>query len=159
MIGAERLSSLESMLAGDHLRLERAFQAIVTRAAGGDVQQLECEWLSFQSALLQHLDAEEKNMIPELAKDRPGEAQALLDEHANIRIKLLQLGVDLDLTVSGPSASRRSSRRCAPTPTARRTSSTPGSTVGWAAADRSAGAATPATTSARTPRADAWPPP
>ena len=97
MIGAERLSSLESMLAGDHLRLERAFQAIVTRAAGGDVQQLECEWLSFQSALLQHLDAEEKNMIPELAKDRPGEAQALLDEHANIRIKLVQLGVDLDL--------------------------------------------------------------
>lgn len=100
MIG-QRLSSLESMLAGDHHRLDREFQAIVTRAYGGDFQQLEAEWLAFQSALLQHLDAEERTMIPELAKDRPAEAKALLDEHANIRIKLLQLGVDLDLHCLG----------------------------------------------------------
>lgn len=97
MIAAEKLSSLESMLAGDHLRLDRAFQAIVMRAEGGDVQQLEAEWLAFQSALLQHLEAEERTLIPALGKDRPGEAQTLLDEHAEIRIKMLQLGVDLDL--------------------------------------------------------------
>ena len=52
MIGAGRLSSLESMLAGDHDRLDRAFAAIVTRAHGGDYQQLEAEWLTFQDALL-----------------------------------------------------------------------------------------------------------
>lgn len=97
MIAAQRLSSLESMLAGDHHRLDRAFQAIVTRAQGGDFQQLESEWLAFQSALLQHLDAEEKHLIPALAEDRPREAQTLLDEHTNIRAKLLQLGIDLDL--------------------------------------------------------------
>ena len=97
MIGAQRLSSLESMLAGDHYRLELAFQTLVTRAQGGDFQQLESEWFGFQGALLRHLDAEEKNLIPALAKDRPGEAQTLLDEHANIRVKLLELGVDLDL--------------------------------------------------------------
>jgi len=97
MIAAGKLSSLESMLAGDHHRLDRAFQAIVTRAQGGDFQQLEVEWLAFQSALLQHLEAEEKNLIPALAQDRPGEAQTLLDEHANIRARLLQLGIDLDL--------------------------------------------------------------
>jgi hypothetical protein len=97
MIAAEKLSSLESMLAGDHHRLDRAFQAIVTRAEGGDFQQLECEWVAFQSALLQHLDAEEKNMLPELAKDRPDAARTLRDEHEDIRVKLLQLGVDLDL--------------------------------------------------------------
>ena len=97
MIAGGRLSSLESMLAGDHDRLDRAFAAIVTRAYGGDVQQLESEWLQFQSALLNHLEAEEKHLIPALAEDRPGEARTLLDEHAQIRIKLLQLGVDLDL--------------------------------------------------------------
>jgi hemerythrin superfamily protein len=97
MIAAGKLSSLESMLAGDHHRLDRAFQAIVTRAQGGDFQQLEVEWLAFQSALLQHLEAEEKNLIPALAQDRPGEAQTLLDEHANIRARLLQLGIDLDV--------------------------------------------------------------
>lgn len=97
MIGGARLSSLESMLAGDHDRLDRVFQTIVTRAYGGDFQQLETEWSAFQDALLGHLDAEERNLIPALAKDRPREAQTLLEDHRLIRIQLLQLGVDLDL--------------------------------------------------------------
>ena len=97
MIGAQRLSSLEGMLAGDHDRLERAFQAIVTRAYGGDFQQLEAEWLVFQRALLGHLEAEEKHLIPALAEDRPGEAGVLLADHERIRNKLLELGIDLDL--------------------------------------------------------------
>jgi hemerythrin-like domain-containing protein len=97
MITAGRLSSLESMLAGDHDRLDGAFQAIVTRVGGGDFQQIESEWLAFQGALLRHLDAEEKHLIPALAKDRPREAQILLDEHTQIRVQLLQLGADLDV--------------------------------------------------------------
>jgi hypothetical protein len=97
MITAGRLSSLESMLAGDHDRLDRAFEAIVTRAYGGDFQQIEAEWSRFQDALVGHLEAEERNLIPALAVDRPGEAQALLDDHRVIRIRLLQMGVDLDL--------------------------------------------------------------
>lgn len=97
MIAAERLSSLGSILTGDHDRLDRAFQAIVTRAYGGDFQQLETEWFRFQGELLAHLDAEEKHLIPMLAKDRPAAAATLLAEHAQIRDKLLELGVDLDL--------------------------------------------------------------
>jgi hemerythrin superfamily protein len=93
----QRLSSLESMLAGDHHRLERAFEAIVTRAYGGDYQQLQAEWFAFQDALLGHLDAEERNLIPALAHDRPVEAQTLLEDHRLIRLQLLQLAVDLDL--------------------------------------------------------------
>ena len=38
MIATERLSSLESLLAGDHHRLDRAFERIVTRAQGGDIR-------------------------------------------------------------------------------------------------------------------------
>ena len=97
MITTERLSSLESMLAGDHHRLDSALQAIVTRAYGGDFQQLGAEWSAFQEALLGHLEAEEKHLIPALARDRPAEAQVLLDDHARIRVQLLQLGFDLDL--------------------------------------------------------------
>lgn len=97
MIGGERLSSLESMLAGDHVRLDRAFQAIVTRAYGGDYQQLEGEWVTFERALQQHLDAEERTLIPALAQDRPGEARVLLEEHARMRVTVLQLGVELEL--------------------------------------------------------------
>jgi hemerythrin superfamily protein len=97
MIVAERLSSLESMLAGDHHRLDCAFERIVTRANGGDFQQIEAEWSAFQNALLDHLDAEEKHLLPALAKDRPTEARVLSDDHVRIRAQLLQLGVDLDL--------------------------------------------------------------
>ena len=97
MITTERLSSLESMLAGDHHRLECAFQAIAARAYGGDFLQLESEWSAFQEALLNHLEAEEKHMIPALARDRPAAAHELLDDHARIRVQLLQLGFDLDL--------------------------------------------------------------
>jgi hemerythrin-like domain-containing protein len=101
MIRSERLSSLESMLAGDHHRLEHEFQVIVTRAQGGDFPQLEAAWLAFQRALLQHLDAEERTLIPALAQDRPAAAQALLADHTAIRAMLLQLGVDLDLHCLG----------------------------------------------------------
>jgi hemerythrin-like domain-containing protein len=97
MITTQRLSSLESMLAGDHDRLDRAFQALVARAYGGDFQQIETEWSMFQDALLNHLEVEEKHLIPALAHDRPVEAQVLLDDHARIRVQLLQLGFDLDL--------------------------------------------------------------
>jgi hemerythrin superfamily protein len=97
MIAGERLSSLESMLAADHDRLDRSFQAILARAYGGDVQQLAAEWLAFQAALLAHLDAEERHLIPALGQDRPGEASLLLEDHRQIRDRLLELGVDLDL--------------------------------------------------------------
>jgi hypothetical protein len=91
-----RLSSLEGMLAGDHHRLDRAFQTIATRARGGAFDEIEGDWKAFQAELLEHLDAEERNLIPALAKDRPVEAQTLLIEHAGIRVKLLQVGFEID---------------------------------------------------------------
>jgi hypothetical protein len=97
MIAGERLSSLSGMLAGDHDRLDRSFQSILTRAHGGDWQQLESEWIAFQRELLGHLEAEEKHAIPALARDRPAAAETLLCDHAAIRAKLIELGVDLDL--------------------------------------------------------------
>ena len=126
MITAQRLSSLESMLAGDHDRLDRAFQAIVTRAYGGDFQQLEAEWLTFQDALLQHLDAEEKHLIPALAKDRPGAAErcsAITRRYASSSCSWASIWI---CTACAPSGSRRSSTRCGHTPSARKRCSTLG---------------------------------
>jgi hypothetical protein len=101
MSAADRLSSLEGMLAGDHHRLDRAFQAIVTRAGRGDFDGLAAEWRVFQDRLLEHLDTEERTLIPALAEDRPVEAQVLLDEHAGIRVKLLRIGFEIDLRCVG----------------------------------------------------------
>ena len=95
------LSSLEGMLAGDHHRLDSAFHTIVARARSGDFDQLDAEWRAFLDALLDHLNAEERNLIPALAEDRPVEAQILLDEHTGIRLKLLRLGFDLRVRCLG----------------------------------------------------------
>jgi hemerythrin superfamily protein len=92
-----RLSSLDGMLAGDHDRLDRELQSILTRAGGGDWQQLEGEWGAFQRELLGHLDAEEKHVIPVLARDRPVAAETLMSDHEAIRARLVELRVDLDL--------------------------------------------------------------
>jgi len=88
---------LKRVLAADHDRLERIFQAIATRACAGDFQHLEPEWSAFQDALLTHLEAEDRYLMQEVAVERPGEANDLLDEHARIRVELLRLGFDFDL--------------------------------------------------------------
>jgi hypothetical protein len=96
MMFEQPLWLLKRVLAADHDRLERIFQAIATRASAGDFQYLESEWFAFQDALLSHLEAEDKYLIQEVAVERPGEANDLLDEHARIRVELLRLGFDFD---------------------------------------------------------------
>jgi len=97
MTFGRRLSSLEGVLAGDHHRLEQAFQAIAVRACEGDCGDVEADWSAFQDALLGHLDAEEKYIIPALAVDRPAAASVLHDEHARIRVEILRLAFEFDL--------------------------------------------------------------
>jgi hypothetical protein len=92
----EQLWLLKRVLAADHDRLERMFQAVATRACGGDFQRLEPEWAAFQDALLSHLEAGDKYLMQVVAVGRPGEASDLLDEHARIRVDLLRLGFDFD---------------------------------------------------------------
>ena len=93
----QRLWLLKRVLAADHDRLERTFQAIATRARGGDLEVLELEWSAFQDALLSHLEAEDKYLMQEVAVERPRETNELLDEHARMRVELLRLGFDFDL--------------------------------------------------------------
>jgi len=97
MMFEQPLWFLKRVLAADHDRLKSIFQAIATRACAGDFQHLESEWSAFQDALLSHLEAEDKYLIQEVAAERPGEANDLLDEHAHIRVELLRLGFDFDL--------------------------------------------------------------
>jgi hypothetical protein len=90
----QQLWLLKRVLAADHDRLERTFQAIATRACGGDFQHLEPDWSAFQDAVLSHLEAEDKYLIQEVLVERPAEANDLLDEHARLRVELLRLGFD-----------------------------------------------------------------
>lgn len=57
-----------------------------------------CEvWAKFEHALLSHMEAEERFVLPSFAKVDPQEALALLREHGQFREQLLELGVAVDL--------------------------------------------------------------
>jgi polyisoprenoid-binding protein YceI len=89
--------SIRTALADDRERLERRFQSIVATAARGDSSDLREEWSFFESELLGHLDAEEAHIIRVFADDDPAGARALLAGHTQIRARLTELGIDLDL--------------------------------------------------------------
>jgi polyisoprenoid-binding protein YceI/hemerythrin-like domain-containing protein len=89
--------SIQTILGGDHQRLEKSFEAVVAASTCDDLEALHELWRGFQRELLAHLDAEETHILPLFAKSDPDEAEELLDQHARLRERLLELAIDLDL--------------------------------------------------------------
>jgi len=89
--------SIRAILSGDHQRLEQSFDAIVKEAAGAEPRDLRDAWQAFEGDLLAHFDAEEAQVLPVFARSEPKEARELLDEHARLRARLVELAIDLDL--------------------------------------------------------------
>jgi polyisoprenoid-binding protein YceI len=92
-----REAAVQAILAHDHERLERQFQAIVSEASCGDPLELRGAWRAFEVELLRHFEDEEVHIFPAFAQQRPADARALLADHERIRASLTGLGVDLDL--------------------------------------------------------------
>jgi polyisoprenoid-binding protein YceI len=89
--------SIQTMLARDHERLDQLFRSVMSAMDGGDLADLRCAWLAFESELERHLDVEEKHVVPLFARSKPKEAQLLKEEHGQLRAGLLDMGIDLDL--------------------------------------------------------------
>ena len=85
------------LLSRDHARLEHRFQSIVTDASIDDPAAFRREWQVFEAEVLRHFDAEEGEILPAFAREQPLEARLLLEEHEQLRNRMTQLGVDLDL--------------------------------------------------------------
>ena len=89
--------AIAELLAGDHQRLDRLFQAIAVEAARGDSELLHRQWTAFGQELTRHMDVEEVRIISAFSRDEPNEARGLLDDHARIRSMLTELAIDLDV--------------------------------------------------------------
>jgi hemerythrin superfamily protein len=81
----------------DHERLEALFAKLIDEFREGDPDDLRATWTRFETGLLAHFAAEERYLLPLFARVDPGEAAALLAEHALFRRKLDDLGVGVDL--------------------------------------------------------------
>jgi hemerythrin-like domain-containing protein len=91
------MSDTEFSLPEHHVELEAHFQRLMARCQDGDPIELRCEWSLFERELTEHLDLEEKELIPRFRRDCPAEAAQICREHEEIRMGLAELGIALDL--------------------------------------------------------------
>jgi hemerythrin-like domain-containing protein len=80
-----------------HHDLEEHYRRLMARCQDGDPVELRCEWALFERELNEHLELEEKELIPRFRRDWPAEAAQICHEHEQIRGSLAELGIALDL--------------------------------------------------------------
>lgn len=90
----------------DHQRLEEIFARLLDAFKADDRELCASSWTAFEAGLLAHLEAEEKFLIPALARSSERDARAILAEHRHIRERLAELGVGVDLHIVRLDAAR-----------------------------------------------------
>lgn len=88
---------LRSLLARDHRELDLLFDQL-SNALHADAREDALRlWAAFDDGLCRHMALEEKHILPRLQEQDAREVTELLNEHADIRQKLAELGVGVDL--------------------------------------------------------------
>ena len=91
--------SIRDHFLADHRRLEDLFVQVLDAFENGVREELSILWTRFESELERHMSAEERFLLPSFALEHPEEAKALVEEHAEFRRKLVELGVSVDLHI------------------------------------------------------------
>jgi hypothetical protein len=89
--------SIREHLLADHRALEQALERMVAAFEMNDRERIQRAYSAFEPRLLAHMDAEERYILPALLRVDEAEARAILDEHAHIRGRLMELGMGIDL--------------------------------------------------------------
>ncbi len=89
-------NSLYTFMTDNHARLEMQFERLLDAMAAGSPDAREL-WTELDHGLLAHMEAEERYVIPAFASVDHAGAREILDDHAQIRAQLLDLGVAMDL--------------------------------------------------------------
>lgn len=90
---------LSQALHDDHQRLDELYEELLNRIHVNDAEAADRAWSAFERGLLDHIDAEEKWMLPLFERLDPAEAAAIRGEHAEILGLLADLGLGLELHV------------------------------------------------------------
>jgi hemerythrin-like domain-containing protein len=89
--------TLRELLARDHRELDGVFDALSSALRADAREDALRLWGVFEDGLCRHMAAEEKDVLPLLQEQNAAEAEALLKEHGDIRAKLAELGIGVDL--------------------------------------------------------------
>jgi hemerythrin-like domain-containing protein len=85
------------LLAQEHDQLDQLFEQLLDALRADAREDAMRLWTEFDAGLCEHMQFEEKVVLPALRTAEPREAAALAEEHDQIRAKLAELGVALDL--------------------------------------------------------------
>lgn len=85
------------LLAQEHDQLDQLFEQLLNALRADAREDAMRLWAKFDEGLCEHMQFEERVILPALRAAEPREAAALAEEHAQIRAKLAELGVALDL--------------------------------------------------------------
>jgi iron-sulfur cluster repair protein YtfE (RIC family) len=88
--------ALYTILLEDHPKLEALYERVVA-ACEADAPELGALWTELDESLTRHLAAEEEHVFPALATVASAEVEVLRAQHEDVRRKLVELGVCVDL--------------------------------------------------------------
>lgn len=93
----DKPSGLRALLARDHQELDRIFDDLSSALHADARDDTRRIWAVFEDGLCRHMALEEEHVLPLLRKEDWGEVEALTKEHEDIRAKLAELGVGVEL--------------------------------------------------------------
>jgi len=88
---------IHDLLSADHKDLDRLFERLLEEVHARDDAAADRTWTEFERELQSHMSAEEKHILPVLAKGAPNEAAHIRADHDRIREALSSMGVSLEL--------------------------------------------------------------
>jgi hemerythrin-like domain-containing protein len=88
---------LRALLAREHRELDQLFEALLNALQADARDDALRLWSAFDDGLCRHMALEEKHLLPLLQQQDAREVEELLKEHEDIRAKLAELGVGVDL--------------------------------------------------------------
>jgi len=94
---AEPTGGLRALLSRDHQELEQLFTSLLEALRADARVEVSRLWSALDAGLYRHMATEQQEVLPLLRQEDAREAAALLAEHDEIRAKLTELGMGIDL--------------------------------------------------------------
>lgn len=91
------MTTITETLRHDHERLEALFAELADAVDGADSATIQRVWSRFEQALMAHLEAEERHLMPAVEKRHPEDVRRTRVEHESIRRLVQELGLRADI--------------------------------------------------------------
>lgn len=87
----------ELLLADHHHQIEALCSALSRAMRANDSRAVIEEFRALEHAVIEHLDAEEEDVLPAYSLYAPADAQTIRATHAELRRRMYKIGVDIEL--------------------------------------------------------------